>query len=1254
MHRSKDPFNKPFLFETNDIIQSKISRGKSMKTNVETSVELKDKSVSVKTNNESKSKSKTNSDSQTLSTRDLNSETNSKTISNESMTTDSKSVESESSTTDSKSVESESSTTDSKSVESGSSTTDSKSVESGSSTNNDLLNISPITGIADYMFRLLDTKKLFKPNQRFVPIISADINVFSIKSFMAPVGSLKKDQQLPAYTPRKTNSSITVEVQEQMLAFLPNAYDMIDEDLNVFKPMKKYNILTQQTVDRITEYHVLSPLYPIELAPGTTVELLGFYIFNPYFITDTKQCNPADEHTPSDAIRKNYYRYCMSSALKEIDTFPKKIPDKAYDIFTYNNNNNHDNLYIMFRNPKSEDFVKDYLDLFTWVNGSLGEKLSIIELNMPDEMLYSPEKHCYQYFLNDSVMRHYAQVYDLDYMTRQTNTLKFIGYTMFQFKNTEYHTQIPVPLMLKSDIDLSNMFELGYMKYNYASSDAIFSLENASVSKFALNNQYDHGYLFNKYIDTELTTNLKETISNTLENYKNDYYKLYQNPYKELAQNIIIDTIPVIVDHTFAKKSEVDQRSILSNAVLHDDKFYYNRFGVQLCCIHKFNSIMGYPNYPGLIINNICTNCGAELMPNELGEGWRETGDLDPDQISSKYFKQYNDLVKTCGLESTPEFWNEFDKQYESLPMLDKNDLIVKITKDAVASPESTFLKHRVDMELTRFYNAKKAELPEEYSQELIDKFNAAFEKNKPKLVQQIVSAIPKEIYSELQENYISRNVTNLLKEYNIVSAMYVLQRNFNANITSDVIESFDIHIDSIRDIYTDLNTQTNSNVSLDLDPTIEFGTTSSYTSALTNALTTLKQNLKDTTSDISLILLQAIENYNTLNTEYCAQTMIEFDTTKLYNIIPKLSYNDINSLLSLFFIPQPIVLKLGNIYRTPGITLDCKDSTTDIQQIHKTISSILDTVVTTNIEMYYPALTECKSAYDQYLCLNDCDTKDIDPVFKDLNHVYKNTNTRYIDDNPFSSKIDYHDIPDGDLFIDVDIEDSTMVSTTTEPFKQETYEICNTDPTSSKLNQNFFKCFKTNFTKCCDYFNTTCVDVPDSTFFSTEWFANQFKSFKYKVNESKQQTKYNRFTILNVINTLRNSYDPDYDYKYTYYEPGTYENLLNSFFAEVEDNLKRGIPESKYSEILDNLKELIDKDIPQEYLEFVEMSKKVVLYYKLEQRYLEAYNKRVNDDSLQSKGLVDYNENDPRNANKLEELDSNEYIGEEENDENI
>ena len=110
----------------------------------------------------------------------------------------------------------------------------------------------------------------------------------------------------------------------------------------------------------------------------------------------------------------------------------------------------------------------------------------------------------------------------------------------------------------------------------------------------------------------------------------------------------------------------------------------------------------------------------------------------------------------------------------------------------------------------------------------------------------------------------------------------------------------------------------------------------------------------------------------------------------------------------------------------------------------------------------------------------------------------------------------------------------------------------------------------------------------------------------------------------------------------------------MNSFFAEVEDNLKRGIPESKYSEILDNLKELIDKDIPQEYLEFVEMSKKVVLYYKLEQRYLEAYNKRVNDDSLQSKGLVDYNENDPRNANKLEELDSNEYIGEEENDENI
>ena len=58
-----------------------------MKTNVETSVKLKDKSVSVKTNNESKSK--TNSDSQTLSTRDLNSETNSKTISNESMTTDS-------------------------------------------------------------------------------------------------------------------------------------------------------------------------------------------------------------------------------------------------------------------------------------------------------------------------------------------------------------------------------------------------------------------------------------------------------------------------------------------------------------------------------------------------------------------------------------------------------------------------------------------------------------------------------------------------------------------------------------------------------------------------------------------------------------------------------------------------------------------------------------------------------------------------------------------------------------------------------------------------------------------------------------------------------------------------------------------------------------------------------------------------------------------------------------------------------------
>ena len=50
MHRSKDPFNKPFLFETNDIIQSKISRGKSMKTNIETSVELKDKSVSVKTN----------------------------------------------------------------------------------------------------------------------------------------------------------------------------------------------------------------------------------------------------------------------------------------------------------------------------------------------------------------------------------------------------------------------------------------------------------------------------------------------------------------------------------------------------------------------------------------------------------------------------------------------------------------------------------------------------------------------------------------------------------------------------------------------------------------------------------------------------------------------------------------------------------------------------------------------------------------------------------------------------------------------------------------------------------------------------------------------------------------------------------------------------------------------------------------------------------------------------------------------------
>ena len=1225
MQSSKDPFNKPFLFKSSDTKQINISRGKSMKSSVKATADLKDNNMSVKLSQD------TRSDSQSLSTQVLSSDTNPETISNELMTVDSKSVES------------------------GSSTMDSKSVESGSSTTNDLLNISPITGIADYMFRLLDTKKLFKPNQRFVPIISADINVFSIKSFMAPVGSLKKDQQLPAYTPRKTNSSITVEVQEQMLAFLPNAYDMIEEDLNVFKPMKKYNILTQQTVDRITEYHVLSPLYPIELAPGTTVELLGFYIFNPYFITDTKQCNPADEHTPSDAIRKNYYRYCVSSALKEIDTFPKKIPDKAYDIFTYNNNNNHDNLYIMFRNPKSEDFVKDYLDLFTWVNGSLGEKLSIIELNMSDEMLYSPEKHCYQYFLNDSVMRHYAQVYDLDYMTRQANTLKFIGYTMFQFKNIEYHTQIPVPLMLKSNIDLSNMFELGYMKYNYASSDAIFSLENASVSKFALNNQYDHGYLFNKYIDTELTTDLKETISNTLENYKNDYYKLYQNPYKELAQNIIIDTIPVIVDHTFARRSEADQRIILSNAVLHDDKFYYNKFGVQLCCIHKFNSIMGYPNYPGLIINNICTNCGAELMPNELGEGWRETGDLDPDQISSKYFKQYNDLVKTCGLESTPEFWNEFDKQYESLPMLDKNDLIVKITKDAVASPESTFLKHRVDIELTRFYNAKKTELPEEYSQELIDKFNSAFEKNKPKLIQQIVSAIPKEIYSELQTNYINRNVTNLVKEYNIVSAMYILQRNFNANITSDVLESFDIHVDPIRDIYSDLNTQTNSNVSLDLDPTIEFGTTSSYTSALTNALTTLKQNLKDaTTNDISLILLQAIENYNTLNTEYCAQTMIEFDTTKLYNIIPKLSYNDINSLLSLFFIPQPIVLKLGNIYRTPGITLDCKDSTTDIQQIHKTISSILDSVVTTNIEMYYPALTECKSAYDQYLCLNDCDTKDIEPVFKDLNHVYKNTNTRYIDDKPFSSKIDYHDIPDGDLFIDVDIEDSTMVSTTTEPFKQETYEICNTDPTSSKLNQNFFKCFKTNFTKCCDYFNTTCVNVPDTTLFSTEWFAKQFKSFKYKVNEIKQQTKYNRFTILNVINTIRNSYDSDYDYKYTYYEPGTYENLLNSFFTEVEDNLKRGIPESKYTEILDNLKELIDKDIPQEYLEFVEMSKKVVLYYKLEQRYLEAYNKRVNNDSLQSKGLVDYNEDDPRNANKLEELDSNEYIGEEENDENI
>ena len=610
-------------------------------------------------------------------------------------------------------------------------------------------------------------------------------------------------------------------------------------------------------------------------------------------------------------------------------------------------------------------------------------------------------------------------------------------------------------------------------------------------------------------------------------------------------------------------------------------------------------------------------------------------------------------------------------------------------------SPNDTYLKNLV----TRQYNTlkKKAEMeflskindPKKYTKAK-QKFIKDFDKKyKQELFKRINNDLNKKYDKEQMEKIKLSWVNKLTEIYTYIdtytAAIYSLETF--ANVSANILDTIETNvkgldsknsyvsredlIDRIESLYDDLNKLTNNNIKPLLNSLVipNLVGKSDYTNTLTQAVKELNKTFGDnayTSEYIEILLTDFMILNNVINNKngssdklhdynYSELYNVSYNSIELFTLVNSLTENERKCLenVKTFFPTEQFENISKTFFKHDPVEVIAKSCEIDnanisddrVEEIFEKIDKLIKTPL---LVEYYNSADKCFEKRWGLItdkCVNPKGKDSFMILKKLLNFWYHETIKRTI-----AAKLDYREI--GKLTNEDLLDTSSEINLANLDIEQgivsSVHNVKSKNEENSKFTKtSYIKCFEARLINYINTLTTPCFNgITESIYEKNINSVLKQKTKQDSKNVNSQSDK--SLLLIPLINKVHIIAKMEYDREYTIVgsSSGAFENIVEALLHEMSVNIaKKVVNEQFYNEnILMSLEDTITRDIPEEYHNYDDLIKKANSWNENEIKFLQ--NKR---EQLKELNPDEYNDENVQFV--IESLDSNEYIGENEND---